>query len=389
MVALPVNEKSVAYLVDRQAERELQEPNRAHLGGSQIGGPCDRKLWYSFRWIREPDFDGRMLRLFARGHEEEARFARWLTGIDVEVLTTNPKTGKQFDAAIFGGHFGLAIDGLARSIPEAPKTPHTLEFKTFADKYFQELKAKGVREAKPEHYAQCIIGMHLRGLTRCLYLAVNKNDDELYDERIEADPVFAEQLIERARRTIEAERPPARLNSDPDFWHCAMCDFRYQCHFEEVAEANCRTCLHSTPVIDEGGEYAAGGRWTCAKVDKFAESIPLAVQRKGGKCPSHLLIPDLVPFARVTDATEDRVDYQVIASDRTFANGNEKADGCYLSRELSAMAVSQIADPGIDALREMFDGEVVEGGPVCQACEGRATYDDVPCETCNGTGAPF
>src|SRR5208283_4628088 len=54
---------------------------RKHLGASDIGHQCERYLWYKFRWMCEPKFSGRMLRLFNRGHLEEARFIEWLEGI--------------------------------------------------------------------------------------------------------------------------------------------------------------------------------------------------------------------------------------------------------------------------------------------------------------------
>jgi hypothetical protein len=42
-------------------------------------------------------------------------------------------------------------------------------------KSFVELVAKGVRQAKPQHFAQMQIYMRLTTLTRAMYLAVNKD----------------------------------------------------------------------------------------------------------------------------------------------------------------------------------------------------------------------
>ncbi len=42
----------------------------------------------------------------------------------------------------------------------------------------------GVEKSKPIYWAQCQIGMHLAGLDRCYFFAVNKNTDEMYGERI-------------------------------------------------------------------------------------------------------------------------------------------------------------------------------------------------------------
>ena len=47
--------------------------HRAHLGGSQIGNPCSRALWYQFRHASSQSFEGRMLRLFETGDREEER----------------------------------------------------------------------------------------------------------------------------------------------------------------------------------------------------------------------------------------------------------------------------------------------------------------------------
>ena len=43
------------------------------------------------------------------------------------------------------------------------------------------------------------IYMHLLGLKRALYLAKNKNTDELYSERIKYDKAEAERLLLKAR----------------------------------------------------------------------------------------------------------------------------------------------------------------------------------------------
>ncbi|HEX8349957.1 MAG TPA: hypothetical protein VF598_08335, partial [Hymenobacter sp.] len=58
---------------------------RSHLGASVIGRECGRQIWYGWRWARKPKFQARMLRLFNRGHLEEARFIAALLAIGVQV----------------------------------------------------------------------------------------------------------------------------------------------------------------------------------------------------------------------------------------------------------------------------------------------------------------
>lgn len=77
----------VVDLVDKafQAKEAAEPPFRNHLGGSMIGKNCERELMYSFRWSMRPTFDGRMLRLFERGHKEEFRFVNFLRMIGINV----------------------------------------------------------------------------------------------------------------------------------------------------------------------------------------------------------------------------------------------------------------------------------------------------------------
>ena len=54
-------------------------------------------------------------------------------------------------------------------------------------KSFRDSSAKGVVEAKPQHWAQMQIYMHLTGLTRALDLVVGKDTDDLHVERVAAE----------------------------------------------------------------------------------------------------------------------------------------------------------------------------------------------------------
>ena len=87
--------------------------HRSHLGASLIGHECSRHLWYVFRWAKHEQFDARMLRLFNRGHREEARFIEWLRGIGWEV-SDGPNGEDQWRVSAVMGHFGGSLDGMTR-----------------------------------------------------------------------------------------------------------------------------------------------------------------------------------------------------------------------------------------------------------------------------------
>ena len=63
---IPDSEHSIQAKIDKHHE-SLAEPPRPHMGCSQLGHPCDRWLWLSFRWAVQSQFPGRILRLFRGG----------------------------------------------------------------------------------------------------------------------------------------------------------------------------------------------------------------------------------------------------------------------------------------------------------------------------------
>ena len=212
------------------------------------------------------------------------------------VLDLDPATGRQWRVEALGGHFGGSLDAVAIGLLEAPKTWHVLEFKTSGTRAFNDLRLHGVRHAKPRHYAQIQIYLHLTGITRAMYIVVCKETDELYVERVPVDPAEGARLLARAKSVIEAQHPPARISEDPEFWVCSLCEHRAVCHGEAAAERTCRSCLHATPV--DGG-------WHCARWDWR----PRPDEQRAG-CPQHLYIPDLVP-GEVHDAGDDWVAYRM------------------------------------------------------------------------------
>ena len=295
MAELPVTSCPTRDAIFAAYEADTSDGFRSHLGASLIGKECERALWYDFRWTTKARFPGRVLRLFETGNREEERLVRNLRRTGATVVEVDPQSGRQFRVAAHGGHFGGSLDAVAINLIEAPKTWHVVEFKTHAQKSFTDLATKRVRESKPQHYAQIQVYMLLTEISRAIYLAVNKNTDDLYVERIELDKAFAAQLLEKAGRIIFAQNPPARINEDPAWYQCRFCDHADVCHGKQAAEINCRTCLHATPI--DGG-------WHCARHNKSLTEVD---QRTA--CELHLYLPPLVP-GRQVDAGEGWVEYE-------------------------------------------------------------------------------
>lgn len=240
------------------AYRETDSPFRSHLGASLIGRKCDRELWYSWRWTHRKSFPGRILRLFNRGHLEEPRFMAALLAIGCTIWQFD-QNGNQFRVSAVDGHFGGSLDGVVIGIPDLPAgTPVLAEFKTHNDSSFSNLQAAGVHKAKLEHYVQMQIYMWYYKLQYAIYLAVNKNNDEIYAEIIPFDQACATRYLQRANTLIKAVDIPAKLpHSSAGWYECRFCDAKGLCHGKDTPERNCRTCRWSR--AGGGGD----GAWYC------------------------------------------------------------------------------------------------------------------------------
>lgn len=239
----------------KDAYRGEDSPFRSHLGASVIGSECARQIWYGFRWSTRPNFKGRVLRLFNRGHLEEARFISLLLMIGCVVYSQDDH-GNQFRISDCGGHFGGSGDGVANGIPDIPEGHYALlEFKTHNDKSFKKLKAEGVRASKFEHFVQMQTYMRKMGFAYALYMAVNKNDDELHAEIITIQTEIGDRFIDRARQIIFMRDPPKKINESPGWFACSWCDHKPVCHLRNNPDRNCRTCNYSIPGQD--------GLWYC------------------------------------------------------------------------------------------------------------------------------
>jgi len=249
-------------------------PFRSHMGASLIGRECPREIWYSFRWATDKKHKGQLLRLFNRGHLEEARFIAILLAIGVEVYQQD-ENGKQFRVSDVDGHFGGSGDGRLVGVPDLPEGTHALgEFKTANDSSFKKIKANGVREEKNEHYVQMNIYMGRMGLPAALYLVVNKNDDEIYGEIVPYNKLIDDEYTNRAHHLVYTETPPAKINESVGFWKCRFCDHKPVCHMKAVPDVNCRTCSLSKLLKD--------GQWACGRTGEILDK-----QAQYNACEDH------------------------------------------------------------------------------------------------------
>lgn len=269
--------KRVVDSINAYAIGAYSKPFRWHLGASVIGDKCDRKLYLTFHWAKAEVKNGRMLRLWERGNLEELRYEEYLKGAGFTVQSIDPSTGKQFRVSYHHGHFGGSSDGVLK-FPTEWNIPgfYQPEYKTSGTgAKFNNLEKQGVETHIERHFVQQSVYGYAYKMKYGVYLAVNKNDDDLYCEVTELSVPKAEMAIRRGGNIITSDYVPAMMpGAKESYFECKMCDYHGICHKGEKLAVNCRSCVYSKPV--------ANAEWHC---DKYGQDIPREFVPNG--CPDH------------------------------------------------------------------------------------------------------
>lgn len=246
--------KILPQLEDAYQEKDIQF--RSHMGASLLGKQCKRDTWYSFNWVQESNFSGRMIRLFNRGHLEEGRFIALLQQAGIQTWFKK-EDGGQFAFSNVRGHYGGSLDIVVKGVPEYEDIPMLCECKTHSDKSFTKVMQQGVADAKPEHLIQMNQYMGHYKLTKAVYFAINKNNDEIYCEIVEFNQANFDREVTIATSLVNRRTPPVRISKERSYYLCKNCDFRAICWENKEPQITCRTCKFV--------ELEDGGKWSCRK----------------------------------------------------------------------------------------------------------------------------
>lgn len=296
-----------------EAGRDNYEGRTISIG--TLAEECERSLFYGFRWASPREkFTGQQIRLFATGNLEEERIVADLRSIGCEVVDLDESTGRQISVTACDKHVRGKLDSEILGLPEAPASVHVGEFKSHNAKSFEALKKDKLKKSKPLHYGQLQTYMYLRGRERGIYVAVCKDTDEMYAERVHLDVEYVIRLLARAQRIIDATEPPPKLHKDPTAkmaFACGWCRHLGICHEQAPARVNCRTCLFSAPV--------ANGGWACSRFSK-----PLSADEQAVGCAAHLTLPGLVAGEQIdSDEESETITYRMYATGETWVDGLE------------------------------------------------------------------
>lgn len=301
MVALPQPISHTVEAVYAALVRQGGFGDSVGLSVSDAANDCERAAWYRLRWSspRERE-DGLKLRRLASAGRANKQVVEDLENAGMHVEQYHPVSGEPIFIRLAGGWLRGKVDARVDGVPEAPKSIHALVCKFHNEASFKDLlkhrppKGEGIKNAKADHFAKCQIDMHAEGLERCLYLAVNKNTDELYAERVEYDATYGLKMEAKVARLVRADRAPVRLFETPASkaaFACGWCSARAQCHEGVFARTNCRTCLSA--------EFRDGAEVWCGLLD-----VLLTYDEQQAGCQRHLFLPDLVPGDQI-DASEE------------------------------------------------------------------------------------
>lgn len=228
---------------------------RDHLGASLIGEPCLRKVWLSYRGCGQSELSARLIRLFNRGHLEEARFHAMLQACGVNTYWEYNDRQYGYKDGMFAG----SIDGLATNVPDCPNELVMLEFKTMNEARFKQFVNSGMLAFKG-YENQCKVNMYcmckyqadvLKELNpkdptvwNTLFMAVNKNTDEVHAVLIHRDDDWViNNLEKRINAVLDNDRVPLGIHDKPTFFECRCCSFKGYCYDHKELPHNCRTCI--------------------------------------------------------------------------------------------------------------------------------------------------
>ncbi len=227
----------ITALVDLGMRRlHSEEMPRDYLGASRLGVSCARALQYEF--AKAPvdsgrDHDGRLLRIFRRGHVMEDCMVDWLRAAGFD-LRTRKANGDQFGFSAAGGRLQGHIDGVIVGGPEGFAYPALWENKCLGSKSWRDLEKSGLAVSKPVYAAQVAIYQAYLELHEqpAIFTAVNADTMEIYTELVPFDAALAQRMSDRALTVIsatEAGELLPRAFHDPTHFECRMCAWQDRC----------------------------------------------------------------------------------------------------------------------------------------------------------------
>ena len=239
------------------AAEDRRKPPK-YIKPSTIGAECGRAPQLDFYWASPVEAKpGRIIRLFGTGNRIETELVGDLKRIGWEVIDKDPNDArKQISLTALKGHLFGYVDGIGRD-REVSGEWCILEMKSHKAESFRKVVKRGVAAVKIEHYAQLQLYLHEFKLKLGLYVAKNKDSDEIHTEWIPYDESYCTRLLEKGMVYVDKQTLLPKISQKADYFICRFCPHQGVCHEGRQPQRSCRTCEHSKPVD--------GGVWACTK----------------------------------------------------------------------------------------------------------------------------
>ena len=231
----------ISALIDSGLQQaRAGQTKRLYLGASRLGVACERAL--QFEYAQAPvdhgrDFQGRILRIFERGHLSEASMVTWLRGAGFDLRTHKALPDgsfEQYGFSVAEGRLQGHVDGVFVAGPDGFAYPALWETKNLNAKSWRDLQKNGLAISKPVYAAQVAVYQAYLDLHEhpALFTAVNADTMEIYAELIPFDAALAQRMSDRAVRVItatEAQEQLPRAYLDPTHFECKFCYYAERC----------------------------------------------------------------------------------------------------------------------------------------------------------------
>ena len=230
-------ETEVTALIDAGLQQQrAAEPPRTYLGASCLGVACTRALQYEYAATPVDHgraHDGRLLRIFTRGHVMETCMAQWLRQAGF-LLQTEQADGTQYGFSAVEGRLQGHIDGVIIAGPEGFAYPMLWENKCVGAKTFRAFRQHPLAVSHPVYAGQMAVYQAYLNLHAhpALFTALNADTMEIYAERVAFDAVLAQRLSDRALLIITATQAGEQLPrtfSDSTHFECRLCAWQDRC----------------------------------------------------------------------------------------------------------------------------------------------------------------
>ena len=200
-------------------EKKQQEPKRDYLGFSSIGHLCLRYLWLNHHKPElKESFSEKQAAIFENGHWVERKLIQQMRDAGMII------TGQQKEASYFDGQFKGHVEGFIENHPEYGKIP--FEIKGLNQTSFKELVKKGVKEKFYNYYVQNQMNIFAHEFDKLVFIAENKNNQDLYEEVILLDKYCVYETMEKAEKILFGTIPKG-ISYRRDWYQCINCQFNH------------------------------------------------------------------------------------------------------------------------------------------------------------------